>query len=497
MLFNSGQFLVFFPIVLILYYVLPQKFRKYFLLIASFYFYMCWSAQYIVLILISIIITFLGGIFIQKTNDNKAEENIKRKHKNLILFGVLSSNLLILFVFKYFNFFFSRLFQILGFIGLNFDEPVLNLLLPVGISFYTFQALSYTIDVYRGTIKAENRFVNYALFVSFFPQLVAGPIERSGKLLPQIDNLKGFDYSNFTDGLKLMLFGFFQKVVLADNIAIAVNTVYNDVNNYFGAQVLIATVLFAIQIYCDFAGYSNIAIGCAKCMGIKLMQNFNTPYFASSVKEFWHRWHISLSTWFKDYLYIPLGGSRRGKLRTYINVIIVFVVSGLWHGAELTFVFWGLLHGIYQVTGEIFSPVKAKISNTLQFNKHSVIYKISTCLVTFIFVDFAWIFFRANNLSESFIVIKNLFNLNYYSFDYFNLTLLGLTNTQSIVIVIGILVLFIASLMQYNNTITSLSQKIPSPLKWAGYIIAVNVVLAFGSYGTMPGAGAQFIYFQF
>ncbi len=496
MLFNSWQFLVFFPVVLIAYYILPQKARKYFLLIASLYFYMNWSASYVVLILFSIVATYLGGIFIERINENKKPQSEKIKAKKTVLISVLAVNLAILFVFKYFNFFFARLFQVIGLVGLELQVPYLNLLLPVGISFYTFQALSYTIDVYRGTIKAEHRFVNYALFVSFFPQLVAGPIERSKNLLPQIDDLSGFDFDNFKQGLKIMLYGFFQKVVIADNISAVVNTVFNDVQNYYGAQVLMASVLFAVQIYCDFSGYSLIAVGCAKCMNVKLMYNFKNPYFSRTIKEFWARWHISLSQWFKDYLYIPLGGNRKGALRTNINVFIVFAVSGLWHGAELTFLFWGFLHGFYQIVGSLTNNVRAKMRKALHINENKAFYNIYSRLITFLLAAFAFIFFRANSMGESVVILKNLLNLQYYSAQYFNLSNLGVDNTQAVVILLALLLLFVCSYLQYTGKYESLSKITPAPIRWAGYIAAVNLILIFGNYGP-AGTASQFIYFQF
>ncbi len=497
MLFNSWQFLVFFPIVLIFYYILPQKARKYFLLLASLFFYMNWSASYVFLILFSIVATYFGGIFIERINVSNRQEAQKTKGKKAVLTAVLAVNLFLLFLFKYFNFFFARLFQVINFSGLELEVPYLNLLLPVGISFYTFQALSYTIDVYRGTIKAEHRFVNYALFVSFFPQLVAGPIERSKNLLPQIDDLSGFDFNNFKQGLKIMLFGFFQKVVLADNISVVVNTVFNDANNYFGAQVFIASLLFAIQIYCDFSGYSLIAIGCAKCMNVKLMQNFKNPYFARSIKEFWSRWHISLSLWFKDYLYIPLGGNRKGTLRTYINVFVVFVVSGLWHGAELTFLFWGFLHGFYQIVGSVTNNARSKMRKALHINENKAFYNIYSRLITFFLAAFAFIFFRANSMSESVVIVKNMLNLKYYALEYFNITSLGIDNTQAIVIIVGLVFLFICSYLQYTGKYVKLGEKTPAPLKWAGYILVVNLILIFGNYGPASSSASEFIYFQF
>lgn len=331
MLFNSGKFLIFFPIVTLIYFILPKKIRQYWLLIASWYFYMCWNAGYIVLILYSTVITYISGLLIEK---NKLK-------KKFIVAGSFILNLAVLFYFKYFNFGLGMLTKLLAYIHVSVNVPQFDVILPVGISFFTFQALSYTVDVYRGDIYAEKNFFKYALFVSFFPQLVAGPIERSKNLLKQISEPKTFDYDRTRDGILLMLWGYFLKMVLADRIAIFVDTVYGDVSVYSGYYIALATILFAFQIYCDFAGYSIIAMGTARIIGIQLMDNFESPYFATSVAEFWRRWHISLTSWFRDYLYIPLGGNKKGKIRKYANEMIVFLASGLWHGASVSFVIWG------------------------------------------------------------------------------------------------------------------------------------------------------------
>lgn len=337
MLFNSLQFLIFFPIVILLYYLLPHSKRWIFLLLASYYFYMSWNPAYIVLILISTLVDYFAAIKMSE------QDNINKR--KIYLFFSLFANLGLLFIFKYFNFFNDSVRLLFQSLGVNYGVPSLSLLLPVGISFYTFQTLSYTIDVYRGVTKPERHFGIFAVYVSFFPQLVAGPIERSERLLPQFRVPVIPNENNFSSGMKLMVWGFFKKVVVADNVAIIVNQVYNNVNEYQGLPLIIATFLFAIQIYCDFSGYSDIAIGSARVMGIHLMKNFNTPYFSKSITEFWKRWHISLSTWFRDYVYIPLGGNRVSKPRHYLNLFLTFLISGLWHGANWTFVIWGALHG--------------------------------------------------------------------------------------------------------------------------------------------------------
>ena len=286
--------------------------------------------------------------------------------------------------------------------------PNFDVLLPVGISFYTFQALSYTMDVYRGDIKAQKHLGKYALFVSFFPQLVAGPIERSAHLLPQFDEEFKFDYTRVKDGLLLMLWGLFKKIVIADRLAIVVNTVYNNPKNFNGFSLVVATIFFAFQIYCDFSSYSDIAIGSAKVMGYDLMKNFNRPYFSKSISEFWRRWHISLGTWFKDYLYFPLGGSRVTKWKKYRNIMIVFLTSGLWHGASGNFVIWGAIHGIYQLIESELKPVGDFIAAKFKINKNTFGHKSFKAITTFILVDFAWIFFRANNVNDAKYIITSI-----------------------------------------------------------------------------------------
>ncbi len=347
MLFNSLHFLIFFPIVLIVFYVLPQKLKYFWLLIASYYFYMCWNAKYAVLILFSTVITYLSGLLIEKVKSEDKEQKKKIVLKNWIVAGSFTINLGILFFFKYTGFMFVTLEKIFNIMHISLHMPAFDIILPVGISFYTFQALSYTMDVYRDEIKAEKSFFKYALFVSFFPQLVAGPIERSKNLLKQLEGNKRFDFDVAKDGFMLMLWGLFLKIVVADRIGIFVDTVYGDFESFGGLYIVVASILFAIQIYCDFAGYSTIAMGAAQILGIKLMENFDAPYLSTSVADFWRRWHISLTTWFKDYLYIPLGGSRKGTLRKYINKIIVFLISGLWHGAGFSYIVWGGLNGLY------------------------------------------------------------------------------------------------------------------------------------------------------
>lgn len=333
MLFNSISFALFLPIVFVLFWLLPHRYQWLVLLAASYYFYMSWSVKYVTLILIVTIVSYIGARGMERT-----ENSVLRK---LLLWIVLVASLGILFAFKYWNFTVDFLEQIFRLFSIPLHPITLNLLLPVGISFYTFQTLSYVIDVYKGEVKAERHFGKYATFISFFPQLVAGPIERTNNLLPQILEEHRFDYRQASYGLKRMAWGFFKKMVIADNLAIFADRVFADVYAFQGFSLFAAAIFFTFQIYCDFSGYSDIAIGTADLFGIRLMQNFKSPYFASSLREFWKRWHISLSSWFQDYVYIPLGGNRAGKVRTYLNVMITFLVSGLWHGAAWHYIVWG------------------------------------------------------------------------------------------------------------------------------------------------------------
>ena len=341
MLFNSLEFIIFFPIVVAAYFALNPKYRWILLLLASYYFYMCWNYKYIVLIMFSTVVDYCSGILMYRTN--------KTGLRKLLLLASLTTNLGLLFFFKYFNFFGETVNYFFERFNIFAEVPAYSFLLPVGISFYTFQTLSYTIDIYRKKQTPEYHFGRFALFVSFFPQLVAGPIERSVNLIPQFRQDFKFDYERVRDGILFMVWGFFKKVVIADRLAEYVNLVYNNPTESEGFQNIIATFFFSIQIYCDFSGYSDIAIGAALILGYRLMTNFRRPYFALNIREFWQRWHISLSTWFRDYVYISLGGNRVVKWRWFYNLFITFLVSGLWHGANWTFVIWGALHGFYLI----------------------------------------------------------------------------------------------------------------------------------------------------
>lgn len=392
MLFNSLNFLIFFPLVVVLYYIIPVKFRYIWLLLSSYYFYMCWNLQYVLLLLTSTVVTYISGIIIARVKRSDIEGKKKVCQMKWCVAISFVINLGILAWFKYFNFFFENIQKVFSVIDITITEPAFDIILPVGISFYTFQALSYTMDVYRGDVYAEKNFFKYALFVSFFPQLVAGPIERSKNLLKQVNVPQKFDYEKCRDGFLLMLWGFFMKLVISDRAAILVNTVYGNIDKYSGLYFVVATILFSFQIYCDFAGYSTIAMGAAKILGYELMENFECPYFSQSVSEFWRRWHISLSSWFRDYLYIPLGGNKKGKRRKWVNLMVVFLTSGLWHGAQWSFVAWGGLNGLFQIIGEWLKPIRDFLNKLFRMDRASLSHKLFKVVFTFGLINFTWIF---------------------------------------------------------------------------------------------------------
>ncbi len=498
MLFNSLDFLIFFPIVVLIYFAIPSKAKNLWLLIASYYFYMCWNAKYALLILASTVITYVSGLLIEKIKHMDIEFVKQVKFKKWVVAFSFLLNLGILFYFKYINFAFITLSRIFSKVHIQLNAPVFDIILPVGISFYTFQALSYTMDVYRDEIYAEKNFFRYALFVSFFPQLVAGPIERSKNLLIQLATPKKFQFANFREGLLLMLWGFFLKIVLADRIALFVDTVYGEYAKYSGYYLILATVLFAIQIYCDFSGYSTIAMGTAKVFGITLMENFDAPYLSTSVTAFWRKWHISLTSWFKDYLYIPLGGSRKGKFRKYINKMIVFLVSGAWHGADFSYIAWGGINGVYQVVGEILQPLRSKLVTALHLNRESMGHKLIQVIGTFVLVDFSWIFFRASRFLEVFDIIKAMVSVRnpWVLFDgsIYNCGL-DIKNFWLMIICIGLLLF--ADLCKHRNII--IRDVIIQQDDWFRCVfiaIAIGAILLFGMWGPSFNQ-ANFIYFQF
>lgn len=494
MLFNSLGFFIFFPIVSMAYFLIPHKYRWVWLLGASYYFYMCWNPKYLLFLGTSTIVTYISGLLIDRANHIEDEKK-SIKLKKLWVFLSFGINVFILSIFKYYNFFTENLNILFSSLKLSVNIPSFDIMLPVGISFYTFQALSYTIDVYRGDVKAERHLGKYALFVSFFPQLISGPIEKSKNFLSQIDEKHSFDYYRVKNGLLLMIWGFFQKLVVADRLAMLVNTVFGSPKSYRGFQIIIAAVFYAIQIYCDFGAYSDIARGVAKVLGFRLTKNFESPYFSKSIKEFWRRWHISLSSWFKDYLYIPLGGNRCSRTRKYFNTMVVFLVSGLWHGADITFIIWGGLHGAYQIIGDILGPLKRKFQERFNIRTKEFNYKLLQVVTTFILVDFAWIFFRANTYGDAIILIKNMFYLNPWIFLDKSIYSLGLDSKEFFVAILSIIVVLVMNLLQRRRDFALHFSKQNIVFRWTIYLAAVVAILIFGIFaGYDP---QQFIYFQF
>lgn len=505
MLFNSFGFLIFFPIVTCVYFLIPQKLRYIWLLAASYYFYMCWNAGYALLLFSVTAVTYLGALAMERFP--------KRK---LFLALTVCINLSVLFAFKYFDFALSNINGLLARFSIMPIEPGFSLLLPVGISFYIFQALGYTVDVYRKEIYAEKNFLRYALFVSFFPQLVAGPIERSKNLLRQLKKEQHFDYLRMRKGLLIMLWGYFLKLVIADRAAIFINAVYEDPSFYGGVYLAVATLLFAVQIYCDFAGYSTIARGAALVMGFSLTENFEAPYFAKSVTEFWRRWHISLSGWFRDYLYIPLGGNRKGNFIKYRNLLLVFLASGLWHGAAWNYVVWGGLNGIYQIAegcvrdgmakkkkeeigdrnpDKSGKPLKAKgDAGTVR----GTIKGMAGAVFTFLAIDVSWLFFRSDGIAGALENLKSILGMrNFHVLTDGGIFSLGLNRYHFLFLLFAVVLLWIVDFIRYRGMdIFARIEEKKVIVRYGIYLVLFCLVVLFGIYGVGYEA-SQFIYFQF
>ncbi len=462
MLFNSFNFLIFFPVVATLYFVLPHRYRWALLLVASIVFYAAFIPYYVLVMFALIIIDYCAGLGI---------ERIAPQHKKSFLLLSIFSTVAALVVFKYFNFFNANFAAIAELIGWNYSIPMLALALPIGLSFHTFQSLSYVIEVYRGTVRAERHFGIYALYVMFFPQLVAGPIERPQHMLHQFHEAHVFDGRRAIEGLKRMAWGMFKKIVVADRLALFVDAVYAHPGNYGGLHLIIATIFFAFQIYCDFSGYADIAIGSANVMGFRLMENFRAPYLAISVADFWRRWHISLSSWFRDYVYIPLGGNRVLRARWCLNVLVVFLLSGLWHGASWNFVIWGALHGIFIVLS-FFAP--------FSWIPHG-----AALLWTFALTTFSWIFFRAPDLSSALYIVTHLFS----GWTTAGISVIGRFPFMLSLVLIAIVV---ASDRIAEKGVGVWFARRSVFVRWSFYVLLVLATLFFGVF-----TSRDFIYFQF
>ncbi len=481
MLFNSMTFAVFLLTVFILYHIVPVRFRWVFLLAASYAFYMNLHAAYGLLLLFSTVLTYFLALELEKTP-------AQTKRKLCLLGGVLPL-VAVLLLFKLGAPVIGRINALIGAGRLALQPLTLKILLPAGVSFYFFQSMGYLIDVYRGKVHAERHFGYHALFVSFFPQLLAGPIGRADALLPQLKKERRFDYESVTYGLKLMAWGYFKKLVIADVFAATVNKVYDNAHSYVGLVFIIVTVMFAIEIYCDFSGYSDIAIGCAKLFGIELATNFKSPYLSFSIKEFWSRWHISLSTWFRDYVYIPLGGSRVAKWRNCLNLLITFLVSGFWHGSSLTYIFWGAVHGLLQIV-ETFIYPKTRRGVPVTRKKHW--WQLP---ITFAILCFTWIFFRANTIQDAFWIISRLFwdigrPVNYLKtavicLDMPYLTMFGMMLPAA--------ALLLYDMLSLKQDVIALVSRQRAPIRWGVYVVLLVVIALFSH----KGIATEFIYFQF
>ena len=494
LLFNSQHFLLFFPVVVALYFALPKERRWILLLAASYYFYMCWKAEYVVLIVASTLVDWYVGLAMERSGD-------RRGRKRLLWLSLLV-NLGLLFAFKYYNFANDSLRAVFDSLNVFYDVPEFRVLLPVGISFYTFQKLAYTIDVYRGRIGAEHHLGKFALYVAFFPQLVAGPIERASTLLPQFHRHYDFDYDRVSRGIQQMVWGFFKKVAVADRLAIYVDAVYSDPGSHSGLTLVLATYFFAFQIYCDFSGYSDIAIGAARIMGFDLMENFKRPYLSRTVSEFWSRWHISLSTWFRDYVYIPLGGNRVAVPRWYANLLIVFVVSGMWHGANWTFLAWGALHGGYLVFSIVTRKPRDASLEALRLPHDSRRRQFFDILLTFHLALVAWVFFRADSLGDA----VQVFQLGFGGLgEHLAALAAGDIRTvyQAVVFAVGVpkwdlglALLGLVMVFALDWWAERRDQTVPAPtnrlLRFIWFDFLVLYTLLLGAHGQQ-----QFIYFQF
>jgi alginate O-acetyltransferase complex protein AlgI len=480
MLFNSLEFAIFLPLVAALFFAARQVRQQVaILLVASSIFYMAFIPAYILILLATILVDYWAALWIVKTTG---------RTRRFFLIASIVVTCAILFVFKYYNFFVGSFAGFAQYLGWQTPNLAWNIILPIGLSFHTFQSLSYVIEVYRGNHPAERNFATYATYVLFFPQLVAGPIERPQGLLDQFAVPHRFDYDRVTSGLKRMAWGFFKKLVVADRLALYVNDVYAAPQDHNGLQLTIATVFFAYQIYCDFSGYSDIAIGTARIFGFRLMENFDTPYHSRSIGEFWRRWHISLSTWFRDYLYIPLGGNRHGHFRQAGNLVATFAISGLWHGANWTYILWGILNGVYLVVGRFTKPVRAKFCSMLGLREDNPFLAAFQIILTFFLTCAAWVLFRANSLSDALYIYTHFFR----GWNFGEIITTHMYLRQFAAALLAILLLEAAQLIHRRWSISEALARLPTVPRWASYIGIATAIVMLGVF-----RNSEFIYFQF
>lgn len=479
MLFNSIQFLVFFPAVFVVYWLLTQRnlrIQNLFLLAVSYYFYACWDWRFLFLLVFSTLLDYFTGLQMERVGDPR-----KKRFWFWLSVGI---NLGFLGIFKYYNFFIGSFAGLLGVWGVQAHFPSLQVILPVGISFYTFHGLSYVIDIYKGRIRAERNFVDYSLFVSYFPLLVAGPIERATHLLPQLKVSRIFDATKAISGLELMIWGFFKKVVIADNMARIVNQVYGDSAAYDGYSLVLAALAFSFQIYCDFSGYSDIAIGSSRILGIDLLKNFDFPYLSRNIAEFWRRWHISLSSWFRDYVYIPLGGSKGTRLLSIRNVFVIFLVSGFWHGANWTFIVWGAIHALLFIPSFVFASNRKFNQDLVHAGKRfPALSDFFHIAVTFSLVTLAWIFFRAESLPAAYQFIKGIAtNHPGQRFHFESAELMGYAFVFPVFFIVSIYRLYVKNLLYRTRWVVQFGLSL--------FLLAL--ITLFGQFSEQ-----SFIYFQF
>ena len=490
MLFNSLEFLIFLPIIFIIFWSVPNRWRWIPLLIASYYFYMYWSPRLIFLILFTTLVSYLCGILLERAGERLA---LRRAILALTMVACLG----VLVFFKYFNFLYESFFDLAQLFGGNGPSGYFSIILPVGISFYTFQTASYVVDVYRGSIKAERHLGYFALFVTFFPQLVAGPIERPGALLPQLKAEKRLKSVDFVGAFRFITVGFFKKIAVADFIGITVNATYENVAGANGLAALISTLLFSVQIYCDFSGYSDIAVGCAKLFGVNLTENFNKPYSARSIKEFWNRWHISLSSWLRDYIYFPIGGSRVKTWRWVFNVSLVFFVSGLWHGASYNFIIWGLLHALFQIIGKFTLGARNKFWTLVHVSPDGKLVSRLRNIGTVALVTLAWVFFRADTPANAIAVLGKIFSDYSFSADYLGRTakILGITPISACYCALALLMMFVLERIKYPERYAA--PKFNSALRFCTYAVMFWCIVGVWMMLQAADIGSSFIYFQF
>ncbi len=488
---TSFLFLIFFTFVLIINFLLPQKIRWVWLLLTSYAFCALADFRYVLVLFFATLVSYFCGLFI-----DRAEE--RRSKKNILLIGVIL-NVGLLFTFKYLNFFLGSMAGLASFIGIHWDFKVINILLPLGISFYTFQSISYLLDIYNNVIKPEENIGRYALYMAFFPKLSAGPIERGGNLLPQLQAPKTFEYQRFLDGFVRIVWGFFKKLIIADRLAVIVNTAFTKPNDFSGPQLVVAVLAFSFQVYIDFSAYCDIAIGAAKLLGIDLVENFNAPYFAETVTDFWRRWHISLTSWLRDYIFTPLNFAtrrKRSKFYQYLNIMIVFLVSGIWHGANWTFILWGLLHGFYQVVEAATQKFRNRVVKKFNINRQSFGHKFWKVLLTFALVTFAWIFFRAASLKEAGQIIASIFTAKgITAASSWDLSVLGLSTPNLWIALLGLVIFWIFESANLKRDLIKELNLRPLAIRWVVYLTIIFVVIFFGYFGTYTAA--SFIYAQF